>query len=222
MPIDSKDILDHEVKDAAMEMFNVMVDCGVDPNGSATHPSRTKALDACRHALNRIEDDMAKPMTERARNFVDLFCSRSNISEDDVNTALEAFGGQHAAARKIIEHASALKVPCKPYTRDEQLHYAVSLIMTSCSRMSFPNEKGIEVEYRYGLSFLKVCVTDWQNWLDGYESMLGSKVGPLMVMVDDKDTAGASLNTVDKMKPVDVESVKKRKAWTRYAGKLQF
>lgn len=179
--MDATDLWEHEAKDAADAMFQVMADCGRDPHGSATHPYRTMAVEACDRALSRIEEDMASPMTDAARRYVELFTERENVKGSDVSSALAAFGSQHAAARMIIERARELGVPCTGTSEDEVQHYAFELIRECCRTLSFKDERDRPIDQRSGYRMLLVAVSDWANWVRGRDSLLGNDMGPLAV-----------------------------------------
>lgn len=191
--MDARDLCRHEAQDAAMAMFEVMQDGGRDPGGAALHPARARALDACDRALRRIEADMAKLPPASAMAYARAFTLRKSATEYETNLALDKLAGMHAAERQVIEHARRIGVRCREFSRDEMLHYAFSLIRDSCNHMSFKDERDKPIEERQGYSILKLAISDWRNWLDGKESMLGNPAGPLRVVLDDADAHSATI-----------------------------
>lgn len=175
-----EDFKSREFRDVLEGMFDAMRD-GSHLGGPAMWcDGRRRAVEACDRALARIGDHMARPMGAEAARYVELFESREHVTERDVERALNAYGSDHMAARRIIDHAHELGLKGFDATEDERLHYGFELVRDACSRVSFKEEGG-PVEEREGYGFLKVAACDWGNWLQGYESILGSKTGPLRV-----------------------------------------
>lgn len=174
------DFKNREFRDVLEGMFDAMRD-GSHLGGPAMWcDGRRRAVEACDRALARIGDHMARPMGADAARYVEVFEGREHVTEQDVRTALAAYGSDHMAARRIIDHAHELGLMGFDATEDERIHYGFELVRDACSRVSFKGEGG-PVEEREGYGLLKVAACDWGNWLQGYESILGSKAGPLRV-----------------------------------------
>lgn len=103
-----EDFKSREFRDVLEGMFDAMRD-GSHPGGPAMWcDGRRRAVEACDRALARIGDHMARPMGAEAARYVELFESREHVTERDVERALKAYGSDHMAARRIIDHAHEL------------------------------------------------------------------------------------------------------------------
>lgn len=166
-------------------MFDAMRD-GSHHGGEAMWcDGRKRAVEACDKALKRIGDHMARPMGSGAARYVELFESREHLTEQEVESALKTYGGDHMAARRIISHARGLGFKGFDATEDERIHYAFALVRDACGSIDFKAEEG-PLEEREGYRLLSVAARDWANWLEGYESLLGNKVEPLRVKREER------------------------------------
>lgn len=175
-----EDFKSREFRDVLEGMFDAMRDGSNLGGGNMWCDGRRRAVEACDKALARIGGHMARPMGADAARYVELFESREHVTEQDVRTALAAYGSDHMAARRIIDHAHELGFVGFDATEDERIHYAFELVRAACSRIEFKEEYG-PVEEREGCRLLTVTARDWANWIDGYESLLGNKIAPLSV-----------------------------------------
>lgn len=175
-----EDFKEREFKEVAEAMFYCMAAGGRGENGEAWSPWRGKAIEACDRALERIGNDMVKPMSANAERYVALLRERENVTPDEVSRALASWGKNHQAARAIIDRAHELGFKGFDATRDEQLYHAFEIIKSDCKTMRFKAESG-KVEERDGYKMLGVALKDWANYLKGYESILGNAVEPLRV-----------------------------------------
>lgn len=172
------DFKNREFRDVLNGMFDAM---RTGSNGGEKWcEGRYRAVEACDKALGRIGDHMARPMGAEAARYVELFETRERATEQDVTSALKAYGSDQMAARRIIDHARKLGFKGFDATEDEQIHYAFTLVRGECGSIDFKTESG-PLEERESYMRLSVAARDWMNWLEGYESVLGNKIAPLCV-----------------------------------------